>query len=442
MKTNKNTLSLLLFFSICLFQVQAQQIVQTVVGNPEQFKYEFQGLPISQQGAFYSHLWWFGDNQFSFVEDPITTFPRMGSYEVFAAPTENYGTGGPPPKVVTSTPNSGAPISGQLLDPGTSIKIQHYRNAVPDDTLFLLITYALPPQIGGNGAYTGSLDLTADPATRFASNYIGLHPEFHPNGEVFDQAKRWRFSGLRAGQERTILVPVAVISPTQEVVTFNVSMNIDKHELPPMNNVTRCALSIPVAESHDPNFMQETSEAVTECDFGGEPITYKVHFQNVGDTTTRFVQVKCHLDPKLNLSTISEIVLPKEYGGTTIQMKPINNAYNPGNGPIYDIDYDTRILTFEFNDLVLRTTQDRMCKDLSLTRSSVEFTVKVLPNYRFGPAVVCHSTIVFDENAPIETNEVTTICMDPLTSGGGFYTVKPTNQIAEPMKENSLIKKK
>ncbi|GAB5419059.1 MAG: hypothetical protein Crog4KO_05670 [Crocinitomicaceae bacterium] len=437
MKTKKHALSVLLFFTICSFNIQAQQIVQNVTGHPEQFRFEFQGLPISQQGAFYSHLWWFGDNQFSFMEKPQTTFPRMGTFNVFAAPTENYGTGGPPPKVVVSTPNNGAPINGRVLDPGTSLNIQHYRNAVPDDTLFLLVTYALPQQIGGTGTHTGSVELTADPATRIASNYIGLHPEFHPNGEVFDQIKRWRFTDLKAGQERTVLVPIAVLSPNQGVVSFNVSLNIDNHELPPMNNITQCALSIPVAESHDPNFMQETSRAATQCDFGGEPITYKVHFQNVGDTTTRFVQVKCHLDPKLNLSTISEIVLPKEYGNTQIDHEPTNDGYIAGAGPIYDYDEETHVLTFEFNDLVLRTTQDPMCKDLNLTRSSIEFTIKVLPNYRFGPAVVSHSTIVFDENDPIETNEVSTICTDPLSAanGGGFYTVTPTIQIAEPIKE-------
>lgn len=434
MKTIKNVLYFTILATAFTFGLRAQSIDQQTTGQPDSIQYTFKGLSPSQAGAFFSHLWWFGDNQFSFEHRPTTVFPAAGTYTVFAAPTENYGTGGPPPKTAVSNPTSGAQINSRVLGSGNSLKIQHYRNAVPDDTLYLLLTYALPSPLISSATFSGSIDLITDQQVQIASSYINNHPEFYPNAEIFDQNKSWKFSDLRTGEERTILIPIEVNGAYQEVVTFQAFLNIDGYEMPPSEGVSQYSLRIPVTESHDPNFMLENSEAERECDFGGEPIRYKVHFQNVGDTTTKYVQVQCHLDSKLNISTLSDIQLPKEYQNAHFRRAPLNNAYVPGAGPIYSYDETNHVLTFEFNDLVLRTTQDPTCKDLDLTRSSVEFTIRVLPNYKFGPAIVSQASIIFDNNPPITTNEVSTVCMDPMRPGG-FYRQDSTIQAAEQVKQ-------
>ena len=152
----------------------------------------------------------------------------------------------------------------------------------------------------------------------------------------------------------------------------------------------------------------------------------------MGDTTTHFVSITSYLDDKLDLNSISDIILPEIYVPSQISRGTLNHHYVTNAGAIYDIDFANRTITFELNDLVLRTVQDETCKNLALTRSEIKFSVRMKPNYIFGDPVAAHSSIVFDANEPIITDSVFTICDDPLpmNNGGGFYNQDPTTSVS------------
>ena len=100
---------------------------------------------------------------------------------------------------------------------------------------------------------------------------------------------------------------------------------------------------------------------------------------------------------------------------------------------IFNIDHVNRVVTFEMHDLELQSINDPNLTNLELARDQIEFDILVKGNYVFGPATVAQSDIYFDQNAVIQTNQVQTVCGDPLPSnkGGGFQQVQNT-QIHSP----------
>ena len=78
------------------------------------------------------------------------------------------------------------------------------------------------------------------------------------------------------------------------------------------------------------------------------------------------------------------------------------------------------------HDLILESINDPNLTNLELARDQIEFDILVKGNYVFGPATIAQSNIYFDQNSPIETNEVQTVCGDPLpeSRGGGFQKVE------------------
>lgn len=422
-----------------------QQVTYSTSGQPTTYSFQIDSLTTSSSSAFYSHFWWFGDNGFSFLETPNYVYQDWSSNgsvtrHLFTAPTENYGTGGPPPLADTITPTSGTYPIHNVLQPGEHIQIQRYRNAVIDDTLYLIITYSAPAKI--NTPASGRLSLTIDQTTQLLSSYTTAHPEFLPNGEVYGPSIIINFSGLKKNEERSVLIPIKVNSQAEEIVEFRVDLNFKGKESPPKQGVTYDIIEVIVADSHDPNKMVEHSNASNLCDFGGETIKYIVEFQNDGDTTTKFVSVTTFLDSKLNIKSINSIIAPKEYGGMPVEPGNLHGQYQANAGAIYHIDMKKRTITFEFHDLVLRSTQDPSCKNLDLTRSMIKFSIKVKDNYIFGDAVSSYSSILFDENDPIVTNSVHTICRDPykMGNGGGFYEQTVTPSKIESIKKNEIIK--
>lgn len=434
-KTNfpqKIIIYLLLTFSIQISY--GQSVSYSVSGQPDTYSFQIDSLTTSDSDAYYSHFWWFGDNGFCFTEKPNYVYQDWASdgsvtRHLFTAPTENYGTGGPPPMADTIIPTSGAYPIQNVLQQGEFIKLQRYRNAVIDDTLYLIITYSAPNNI--NFPVAGELTLTIDPTTDIISSYAGSHHEFLPNGEQYTQSKLIRFTNLLKDEERSVLIPIIVNDHAEEIVKFRVDMKYSGEEIPPPNQgVNYDVIQVLVADSHDPNKMIEYSKAKDNCNFGGEAIIYTVEFQNDGDTTTQFIRITSFLDEKLDMNSIRNITSPKEYGGVPIQEKTLIGHNQSGTGAIYQIDKAKHTITFEFHDLILRSTQDERCHNLDRTRSNVVFTINMKPNYQFGPPVVSVSSIVFDQNDPIITDSVFTTCLKP-NSSGGFYPQESSTLIAK-----------
>ena len=141
---SKIILSLLTLCLLVVHEVSAQPSVRvTQLTSSRENQFEVINLQPSQQGAFFTHLWWFGDGGFSFINQPIHSYDNSGSGSIsgISVVTENYGTGGPPPLPLTVYNVSSNPSPISILNPGKSIYMQHYRNAVINDTMYVILTY-------------------------------------------------------------------------------------------------------------------------------------------------------------------------------------------------------------------------------------------------------------------------------------------------------------
>ena len=405
-------------------------------------QYEVQPLTPSQNGAYFSHLWWSGDNDFSFVEIPLHTHhnskgnPSYPQVKMTAITTENYGTGGPPPLTYTFTTNIGNTSPRRVLPSGTDIYMQNYRNAVIGDVMYVIISY-------GNSSgrpINGTVKLTVGNHARVANSILNDHPHFMSNGERWDQNRNeCTFTDLGPGEERSILVPVEILRNEEDQLEMRVDLlkgNSQEHT----NQLGQDYFTIhpSVAHSHDPNLMLQHSTAKNQCDYRRGRIHYTVKFQNEGTGPTNYVRVECQLDDKVDLNEISGIVFPDFY--PTNQSGTIAGSNDPGAGAVYHIDYVNRVIIFEMHDLRLESINDPNLTNLELARDQIEFDILVKSNYVFGPATVAQSNIYFDANAPIETNEVETICGDPLPKdkGGGFQIRTGVKEIHT--KEEKLIR--
>jgi hypothetical protein len=400
------------------------------VGGNGIHEYEFVALQPIPSGAHNAHLWWSGDNAFYFAPTPLHAHPVSGSpytARMTDIVTENYGNGGPPPLTFTYTTRGGNKSPQVVLDPGMRIYMQNYRNAVIGDTMYLIVTY------GNNTGSKMNGRLTFDVGSygQIVDNMITTtHRHFLPNNEQWDANRdECTFGDLNIGEERSILIPVLIQQNQEDELTMRVDFYQEyQEEHENQLGINYYELSATVAESHDPNLMLESSDAQNQCDYRNGTIHYTVKFQNVGDTATKYVRVETTLDNKVDMDKITGIELPAVFNGAYDSTSSIVGSHDQGRGAIVHIDKANRKIIFELHDLRLWGTGQTTLTDLELTRDQVEFDIKVKSNYVFGPATTASSLIFFDDNDPIATNEVETICGDPLpeSQGGGFQKTKPT----------------
>lgn len=387
----------------------------------------FEVLPLtpSQNGAYFSHLWWGGDNSFSFLETPSYIHTRSGGNPNFpkvkmsAITTENYGSGGPPPLTYTFTTDVGNTSPRRVLPHGTNIYMQTYRNAVINDTMYLIVSYGNPT----SSVLNGMLRFNVGNHASISNGTLSDHPHFLSNDERWvPNTNECTFRNLQVGEERSILIPVNILQNEKDVLEMRVDFFKGRNTevADPIEGEDFFMISANVAHSHDPNQMLGNSDARNQCDYRNGNIHYIVKFQNEGVGPTNYVRVECQLDDKVDLNSISGIEFPDDYSAHG--SGSIIGGYQQHQGAIYSIDVANRKIVFEMHDLVLQGTGDANLTNLELSRDQVEFDIRVKGNYVFGPATIAQSRIFFDRNRPIETNEVKIICDDPLPigRGGGF----------------------
>jgi hypothetical protein len=390
---------------------------------------QFEVLPLlpSRRGAYFTHLWWSGDNSFSFAASPTHNHITPGSvgvstdYLMTDITTENYGTGGPPPLTYSFTTQSMGGDYRKILSGDTTIFVQAYRNAVIDDTMYLIITYANP--LNGD-ALTGQIKLDVGPHAEIWWSTLSKNRHFLPNGETWNASTQTiDFIGMPPSEERSILIPVKINSNEEDALEMRVDY-IHPHNTNPGGEIgtNYFPISPAVAHSHDPNLMLEHSDVKTHCDYRGGNIHYTVKFQNEGSGPTKYVRVVCHFDDKVDLHKITGIKVPKYFQGVCRTDNNIRMTYDKSVGAIHSIDYVKRTLTIEMHHLILETINDSDVPFLDMTRDQIEFDILVSDNYLFGPPVLSYSEIFFDREAAIITNIAKTGCASaiPLDAGGGF----------------------
>lgn len=404
-------------------------ITHTHLGSGKN-KYEVVNLVHTQPQSVFAHLWWSGDNAFSFVANPVHVHdrnhfnPQNPIVKMTDITTENYGNGGPPPLTYEFLTNIGNTSPRNVLTPGNSIYMQHYRNAVIGDTMYLIVSYN---NLSGNVA-NGTLKFDVGVHAKIIDSMFTSHRHFLPNGETWD-ANRGEcvFTNAQDGKERSVLIPVRILQNEEDLLPMRVDLSMNGGDLPAILGQGYYEIQPAVARSHDPNLMLESSDAKNQCDYRNGKIHYTIKFQNTGDGPTEYVRVECFLDDKVNLNSITGIEFPDFY--TTHSAGSMSGfASGVPAKAIYEIDRANRKIIFEMYGLVLYGTGDPNLTNLELSRDQVEFDILVKNNYTFGPATTTYSRIYFDKNDFIETNTVSTQCGDPIPEGqgGGFQVVTPT----------------
>lgn len=392
-------------------------------------------VPALPQGVFYSYLWWFGDNGFRFDSMPAYThFDRVITTTTtnnLLVLTENYGTAGPPPANFTTDRHTNAGVPFTVLTQGNSLLLQNYRNPVPNDSLYLILTY----KNNTENTLNGNLRLELDPALTVVNSFGATYPQVYPNGETFVQGTSdptWSFQNLKPNMERSILILVYVSPAADGDVNMRAYLEAGSPPKEPLvNGQDFYEIVAGVENSHDPNMMGEDSDGAGLCTKDEDTITYRVKFQNIGDGPTRYVKVVSYLDDKVDLSTIHDVTFPARYGPQQIQEASLNgyNLLDNNVWAVWDVDQANKTISFEMNQIILRSVFDPGVTNLDWTRDEVSFKIKVKSNYKFGPETKAYSEITFDDNDMIQTDTVSSACMDPLPldNGGGFTKPDPIN---------------
>ena len=395
---------------------------------PDTNQFEVTPLKPSKKGAFFSHLWWSGDNCFSFADKPSHNHkntlgnPSFPDVKMTDITTESYGNGGPPPLTYhfTIEDTSGTFANSKVvLDSGTYIYVQNYRNAVIDDIMYMIVTY------GNSYPYVlnGKLKFDVGDHAVIDHDILTDNPHYLSNGETWNSGtEEFEFVGLGIGEERSILIPVKILDNEEEALELRVDFyrfNIPENAAMGRDFYT---ISPTVAHSHDPNQMIEHSTAKNQCDYRGGKIHYTVKFQNEGEGRTRYIRVECHLDDKVDLESITGIKVPACFDSCAAG--PIYGRYNSNtkNCSFWSVDHSTRILTFEMHNIYLYNVNDPNLPSIDMARDQIEFDILVKDDYLFGPPVLAYSKIYFDKNDAIVTNICETGCSSPvpLDQGGGF----------------------
>lgn len=394
---------------MCVQSLAQAPSIQIDPGNhPDHYIHEVTNLQTLAPPAFYTQLWWFGDNYYSFAPNPEHLYRQnMTAHRVCAMHTPNYGTGGPPPlaKAAPTSPAGSQNNTTPLLGPAEHMRLQHYRNAVPGDTLYLIISY--PSAITGIPVQ-GEIALDIPPPYDQLLTYDDAisDPSFLPNDERKVQTDlKWMLNSTPGGLDRSILVPLKVEQGMDTHIgeSIPISVNLvyegdstDYHD----------QVELMVAESHDPNEMQPSIRQDDDCVMDGDEIIYTVRFQNTGDGQTSRVMLVSKLDEHLDLSSISVLDIV-----TADWVCPGANSNPTGAACVQtSVDHQNRTATWEFNGLVLEGLGSAHCLDAERTKGVFRFKVNVQDAYRIGEDIVCYTDIFFDHHAPVRTNNAITTC--------------------------------
>lgn len=397
--------------------VMTEIIGKTSIPKSDSNMFRIDSLRPSDEDASFMYFWWSGDNGFSFAPEPKHNHVvRSGDSSVLkmtVVPTENYGSGGPPPLTYNFRTNLLGNKIQTVLDPGTFLHVQTYRNAVKRDTMYLIVTYKNSKPYMVNG----KLKIEIGRDASILDDVLAENPHYFPNDEEWlPRQDLLTFEGLQPNDERSVLIPVKI----RNIADGNVLIRVYKYEAnesePGTFSVNTGTPGIDffkvapvVANSHDPNMMIADSDARYKCDYRGGNVHYTVKFQNDGEARTHYVRVECHLDDKLDLSSIDGIRVPKRFSACFPDS--IRRGYEDKCGAIWSVDRDTRILTIEMHDLRLFSSTDPRLPRIDLARGQIEFDISVNNNYVFGIPVVSHAEIFFDSNSAIVTNDAETGCL-------------------------------
>jgi hypothetical protein len=430
------------------FFVAAQDTIPKIRKDESQYIIQPEFEESATNSAF-THLWWFGDGGYKITCEPnathvfhsdirwktATRYNGTNQYETYAISTENYGNTGPPPKLDTFVDISSLTTTvdhlPKVLDPSNPdqyIDIRNYRDAVPGDTVYFIVTYGIPESgeaLSGESSII-EIDFGSDNEYFQYCDDSDVNRSFLPHRESFKGDPllgpfKWniRPDKIAVGGEHTMLLPFKYTGEnTRGEFDVTADFKYRKFATPATLITSTEDVQMNFARSHDPNCILVSPDTTTNCAIGGDFLEYEIHFQNTGEGHTRYVRVDVQLDDMHELSTVDLIHLPDGFQSILegALLGPNRVALNSGSPAYYEIDAVNNRISFEFHNLVLTGLSDTLLPHTESSKGQFTFQVRVKNDYVIGNPIKAKAAIIFDTNDPVETKEVITTCFDPVPS--------------------------
>lgn len=241
----------------------------------------------------------------------------------------------------------------------------------------------------GNTTLSGSIDFSFDDdhMDLLSSNPIA---DFQATGSL-----TWNYSNLQPFETREISFTMTLNTPTDsefplnvgDLLNYSATINpISSDETPDDNTIT---LNQEVVNSLDPNDKTCIEGEVITPDQVGKYIHYLIRFENTGSANAVNVVVKDVIDTtKYDLSSLMPLNASHDF------YTRIKN----GN----EVEFIFENIELPFND--------------ANNHGYILFKIKTLPTLNIGDSFSNEANIYFDYNAPIVTNNETTIVQEDLST--------------------------
>lgn len=238
--------------------------------------------------------------------------------------------------------------------------------------------------------YDGTISLVLDPRLTFNSSSITPKTV---NGNTFT----WDIKDLTMFSTKDIKVNFSASSTltNNDTLISEVMINNINVDVTPKNN--NYIFNDIVRASFDPNNKEVNKSTFSLEELNqGSYLYYTIHFQNIGNDTAFNIYIKDTLSANLNWNTMDIVSASHDFDFEQI------------NG---------RFISFNFNDILLPDS------NVNEEGSKGFITYKIKPKYYLliGKTMENRASIVFDVNAPIVTNKVSTVIMG--TDAGEDQTI-------------------
>lgn len=324
-----------------------------------------------------------------------TIFVDTGNYTTLAIPLKNYQQVVPASVASSFTTYFNTDTVDFAIQPipghrDLSVSIINLSFARPGFDGEYKIEYS---NVGTETIAQGAVTLVKDRRIDYLSATI--NPDTY-SGNIFT----WNFSDLKPNETRSFVVKfnfnVNALRPGQ-ILELNVNITpIDNDEFPGDNTDT---VRQAVTSSYDPNDKAETHAGIISPQqvSKGEPLTYLVRFQNVGNDTAFTVAIRDTLDANLDWNSLEMLSASHTYN---LQIKDGNK------------------LTWKFENILL---PDSNINEPG-SHGYISFRIKPLKTLVTGDVIHNSASIYFDFNLPVRTNiETTTVKLprppDPYMTG-------------------------
>jgi hypothetical protein len=162
------------------------------------------------------------------------------------------------------------------------------------------------------------------------------------------------------------------------------------------SQVEKVSLSVEPSSSFDPNNMKAPRDLSFRF-FNNRAIQYRVNCENVGNAPAQALKIQVNVPESMDAFSIKNIKTSHPFKVTN----PRDSAMH------YTISPDGKIITFDYQDIIMNGAEEAWNPKRKDTQGYVEYELEPKEGVRKRP-LTSNASIIFDNNAPILTDPVTT----------------------------------